>query len=61
MPGGQLPQYLAGEYCFEVTAFAEGADPTKKYVHIQWDGQCTEDFEEVKSKIRVYLNDRPPW
>lgn len=61
MPGGQLVDYPAGEYCFEVTAFAEGADPRKKYVHVQWDGQCTEDFETVKGRIRVYLLDRSPW
>ena len=61
MPGGQRIEYFAGEYCFEVTAFAEGADPAKRYFHIQWDGQCTEDFEEVKSKIRVYSKDRSPW
>lgn len=61
MPGGQLTHYGPGEFCFELSAFAEKAEPTKKYFHIQWDGGCTENFEEVKKKIRIFSRDNPPW
>ena len=61
MPGNQKRDYPPGEFCFELTVFAEGADPVKKYFHIEWDGGCTDKFDEVKEKIRIYLKDHPPW
>lgn len=61
MPGGQQTLYDPGEFCFELTVFAEAAEPAKKYFNIQWDGECTDNFEEVKKKIRIHLRDRPPW
>jgi len=61
MPGNQDRMYEPGVFCFECTAFAEGADSATKYVRIEWDGGCSEDFDEVKKRIKVYLEDRAPW
>jgi hypothetical protein len=61
MPGNQRNQYERGEYCFEVKAFAEGADVIQKYFHVIWKGKSTWDFEDVKRGIEIYLKDVPPW
>ncbi len=61
MPGDQDIDYSPGEFCFELTVFAERAEPARKYFHIQWDGGCTDNFEEVKTRIRIFARDDPPW
>jgi hypothetical protein len=61
MPGNQDTVYGPGEFCFELTVFAEGAKPAKKVFHIKWLGGCIEDFEEVKKRITIYMKVRPPW
>jgi hypothetical protein len=61
MPGNQDRAYEPGVFCFECTAFAEGADSTTKYVCIEWKGGCSEDLEKVKERIKVSLEDRAPW
>jgi hypothetical protein len=61
MPGGQATEYSTGEFCFELTVFAERVDPIRKYFHIHWDGGCSEDFEEVKRRVRIDVRDNPPW
>ena len=60
MPGNQDVKYGPGEFCFELKVFAEGAKPARKYVHIKWDGGCTDDFDDVKKKIKVSLKDHSP-
>ncbi len=57
----QTASYKPGEYCFEITAFAVKTDLAKKYIRIQWDGGTTRDYEDVKTKIRVLAENKPPW
>ena len=57
----QKESYEPGEHCFEVTVFALGVQPTKKYFRIKWDGDCSENFDDVKMKVRVFESDIPPW
>jgi len=61
MPGNQAVDYSPGEFCFELKVFAEGTEPATKYVHIQWKGGCTVNFNKVKKRIRICLLDNPPW
>ena len=61
MPGGQKTKYLPGEFCFELTIYAQGADPSKKYFHIEWLGGCTQNFQNVKKQIKIKTGDKPPW
>ena len=60
MPAGQKKEYDPGEYCFELTLSAEKAKIVKKYIHIQWEGGCTEEYRTVRENIRVYMLSRPP-
>ena len=60
-PSAQETRFLRGQYCFEVKAFAEKAKPVTKYFHVKWLGECTDSFEDVKTKIRVFADDQPPW
>lgn len=61
MPGGQKTAYPIGEFCFELTVYAQGADPAKKYFHIEWKGGCTHNFKKVKTSIIIKTMDNPPW
>jgi hypothetical protein len=60
-PSAQETRFLRGQYCFEVTVFAEKAKPVTRYFHVKWLGECTDSFEDVKTKIRVFAEDQPPW
>ena len=60
-PSAQETRFVRGQYCFEITVFAEKAKPYTKYFHIKWVGECTDNFEEVKTKIRVFTENDPPW
>lgn len=60
IPGNQPNAYPPGEFCIEVTAYAEDAEPITKYFHIIWGGGCTEDFNEVREKIRIFIRDSLP-
>lgn len=58
----QRQHYTPGEYCFEITAFAEGVyPPAKKYFFVAWDGGCTEKFEEVRARIKIDQSAHAPW
>ena len=60
-PSTQETRFLRGQYCFEITVFAEKAKPVTKYFHVKWVGECTDIFEEIKTKIRIFTADYPPW
>jgi hypothetical protein len=57
----QEARFLRGQYCFEVTVFAEKAKPVTKYFHVKWVGGCTDDLEEVVKRIKVFADDSSPW
>lgn len=57
----QQTRFLRGQYCFEITVFAERAKPSTKYFHVKWAGECTDSFEEVKTKIRIFSEEHSPW
>jgi hypothetical protein len=57
----QEARFVRGQYCFEVTIFAEKARPVIKYFHVKWVGGCTDDLEEVLTRIKVSADDHPPW
>jgi hypothetical protein len=57
----QEARFLRGQYCFEVTVFAEKAKPVTKYFHVKWVGGCTDGFEEVLKRIKVFADDYSPW
>jgi hypothetical protein len=61
VPSAQQARFTRGQYCFEITVFAEKAKPATKYFHVKWAGECTDNFEEVKTKIRVFAENDPPW
>jgi hypothetical protein len=61
MPGGQKTKYPPGKFCFELTVYAQGADPAIKYFHIEWLGGCTQKFQNVKKQIIIKTGDKPPW
>lgn len=61
MPGNQPVNYSPGEFCFELKVFAEGTEPARKYVHVQWEGGCSVNFNKVKKRITICLLDNPPW
>ena len=56
----QLKSYDPGEHCFEITVFSQRVDPQKKYVHLKWEGDCTDNFKEVIKKVGVQLSDSVP-
>ena len=60
-PSAQQTRFLRGQYCFEITVFAEKVKPCTKYFHVKWVGECTDNLEEVKTKIRVFTENDPPW
>lgn len=52
-PHRQPDKINAGEYCFEVTAYAVGAEPEKKYIYINFDDYSNlTDLQEIKAKIK---------
>jgi len=57
----QKETYEAGEHCFEITVFSLNTEPVPKYVHIKWDGKCTDDFELFKQKVYVQAYNSPIW
>lgn len=57
----QKESYESGEHCFEITVFALGVEPAKKYFQIKWDGGCSANFNDVKKKVRVFETGIPPW
>lgn len=57
----QDARFLRGQYCFEVTVFAEKARPVQAYFHVKWIGGCTDDLEEVEKRIKVSAEVDPPW
>jgi hypothetical protein len=62
MPGNQERKYGPGEYCFEVTTFAERADQDRKYFCIKWYGDCQLwHFKDVEKKIEVRITQEAPW
>ena len=60
-PSAQQTRFLRGQYCFEIKVFAEKVKPCTKYFHVKWVGECTDNLEEVKTKIRVFTENDPPW
>ena len=58
---GQPFDFDPGKYCFELKVFAENARSISKFFHVEWDGGCTDNFEEVKTRIRIFATDDPPW
>ena len=60
-PSAQETRFRRGQYCFEISVFAEKAIPATKYFHVKWVGGCTDDYEEVKSKIKIFAEDNSPW
>ena len=61
MPRLQPDNYSAGTYCFEITAFAEGARTVRKYVHVEWEKQEPENQKEIPHRLKVTLMDNAPW
>lgn len=61
MPGGQKSIYTPGEFCFELTVYAEAAKSAKKYFHFNWHGGCSDNFEDVKKRITIKVKDKSPW
>ena len=51
----QQNSFGPGEHCFEITVFSQKVDPQRKYVYLNWDGGCTDDFKEVIKKVKVQL------
>ncbi len=53
---GQKNIFGPGEYIFEVTVTGEQFDPIVRYFRVRWDGECTEDLNDVERKFFVSMH-----
>ena len=60
---GQKELVPHGEYCFEITAFAQRAATLKKYFYIKFEDFKNEvDLKKIENYVhRVEMKDYPPW
>jgi hypothetical protein len=59
---GQDYKFTPGKYCFEVKVTAEEiSSPIKKYYLVDWQGGCTDKFEEILKKLTVVEQKEAPW
>jgi hypothetical protein len=62
LPGltAQPSELDPGEYYFEVTVTGEEVERIVKYFKVRWDGECSEDLNEVKKRFFVSMHNSPP-
>lgn len=62
-PKGQEETVYPGEYCFEITAFAEGVEILRKYFYVDFDDfKEIAELEEIRKRVKkVEMKDYPPW
>jgi hypothetical protein len=61
IPRHQRDKYAPGEYCFEITVFALGAETIKKYVHTKWKQEEPDTFASIPDRLEVSLRDDWPF
>jgi hypothetical protein len=49
------------KHCFEITAFAQGTRPHKRYINVFCKGEYTSDPDEMRKGVYISVEDRPPW
>jgi hypothetical protein len=64
-PTAQQHSFRPGEYCFEVTAFAENADSVTRWYRVIWRGPGPEglskEFSQFTTSFQVSELDAAPW
>lgn len=59
IPKAQPETFEPGEYCFEISTFAVGAETHKKYFYVEFqDFKALPDLSAIK---KVEMEDQPPW
>ncbi|PQP34584.1 hypothetical protein C6A37_07040 [Desulfobacteraceae bacterium SEEP-SAG9] len=60
-PNSQVPKYVTGEHCFEITVFAIGAKTIKKYVYVNFKKDENDNHLEIPKRLKVSLLDDWPF
>ena len=49
----QCLEYPPRIFCFEITAFSEGAKTVRKYVHVEWEKEELDNHKEIPDRLKV--------
>jgi hypothetical protein len=64
-PTAQQHRFPPGEYCFEVTAFAENTDSVTRWYRVIWRGSgpkgLSKEFSQFMARFQVRELDAAPW